>query len=94
MMMMAMMMMVMMITIVIDNESFLVMEIYVMSWQRYHHNDDDHEQDGDQDGDQDDDHDADVHEQSGKEGECGAHWKLWPHYCNNGTARYNVTSFN
>ena len=31
---------------------------------------------------------------AGEEGECGAHWKLWPHYCNNATARYNVTSFN
>ena len=31
------------------------------------------------------DHDDDDDEQGRKQGECGAHWMLWPHYCNNAT---------
>ena len=33
----------------------------------------------------DDDHHDHDHEESGKQGECGAHWMLWPHYYNNAT---------
>ena len=55
-----------------------------------HHDDDDGDGDDGDDGDADSDHhdhDGDGdHAQSGKQGECGAHWMLWPHYCNNGTA--------